>query len=52
MLTRSRPLPFSPFLQTAVPISFYVIEELKLDAAATNIAQQMIQLPQAFQVRT
>jgi hypothetical protein len=34
----------------AVPISFYVIEELKLDAAATNIAQQMIALPQAFQV--
>jgi hypothetical protein len=33
-----------------VPISFYVIEDLKLDAAATNIAQQMIQLPQAFQV--
>lgn len=34
----------------AVPISYYVIEELKLDAAATNIAQQMIQLPQALQV--
>lgn len=34
----------------AVPIAFYVIEELKLDAAATNIAQQMIALPQAFQV--
>jgi hypothetical protein len=36
----------------SVPISFYVIKELGLDAAATNIAQQMIALPQAFQVGT
>ncbi|GAB5036228.1 folate biopterin transporter [Nannochloropsis oceanica] len=34
----------------SVPIAYYVIKNLGMNAAATNVAQQMTRLPQAFQI--